>query len=175
MQVKGPIAVDAMGGDGAPQTIVRGALESVTDSGISVCLVGPQKRLRRELGRFRFLPSGLELVDAPDVVGMNISVLRGKKHSSLNVCAELVREGRATAMVTAGNTGAAWVAAKAALGMIDGVDRPALAWCPRKRVIPWSSMSAPTWSASQTSSCSSPSWARSTRRRCSVWIRRRWA
>ena len=130
MPAKGPIAVDAMGGDGAPQTIIRGALESVTDSGISVCLVGPQKRLRRELGRFRFLPSGLELVDAPEVVGMNdpaISVLRGKKNSSLNVCAELVHDGRATAMVTAGNTGAAWVAAKAALGMIDGVDRPALA------------------------------------------------
>jgi len=130
MSAKGPIAVDAMGGDGAPQTIIRGALESVTDSGISVCLVGPQKRLRRELGRFRFLPSGLEIVDAPEVVGMNdpaISVLRGKKNSSLNVCAELVHDGRATAMVTAGNTGAAWVAAKAALGMIDGVDRPALA------------------------------------------------
>ena len=130
MPAEGPIAVDAMGGDGAPQTIIRGALESVTESGISVCLVGPQRRLRRELGRFRILPSGLELVDAPDVVGMNdpaISVLRGKKHSSLNVCAELVREGRATAMVTAGNTGAAWVAAKTALGMIDGVDRPALA------------------------------------------------
>ena len=71
MPAEGPIAVDAMGGDGAPQTIVRGALEAVTDSGISVFLVGPQKRLRRELGRFRFLPSGLELVDAPDVVGMN--------------------------------------------------------------------------------------------------------
>jgi glycerol-3-phosphate acyltransferase PlsX len=130
MPAEGPIAVDAMGGDGAPQVIIRGALEAVTDSGISIHLVGPQKRLRRELGRFRFLPSGLELVDAPEVVGMNdpaISVLRGKKHSSLNVCAELVREGRATAMVTAGNTGAAWVAAKSALGMIDGVDRPALA------------------------------------------------
>ena len=126
----GPIAVDAMGGDGAPQAIVRGALEAVTESGIPVHLVGPQKRLRRELGRFRFLPSGLELVDAPEVVGMDdpaISVLRGKKRSSLNVCAELVRDKRATAMVTAGNTGAAWVAAKAALGMIDGVDRPALA------------------------------------------------
>ena len=127
---KGPIAVDAMGGDGAPQAIVRGALEAVTDSGMQILLVGPQKRLRRELGRFRFLPSGLELVDAPEVVGMNdpaISVLRGKKRSSLNVCAELVQESRAMAMVTAGNTGAAWVAAKAALGMIDGVDRPALA------------------------------------------------
>jgi glycerol-3-phosphate acyltransferase PlsX len=130
MQAKGPIAVDAMGGDGAPQTIVRGALEAVTQVGIPVHLVGPQKRLRRELGRFRSLPSGLELVDAPDVVGMKdpaISVLRGKTRSSLNVCAELVRDRRATAMVTAGNTGAAWVAAKTTLGMIEGVDRPALA------------------------------------------------
>ena len=127
---EGPIAVDAMGGDGAPQAIIRGALEAVTESGIPVHLVGPQKRLRRELGRFRFLPSGLELVDAPEVVAMSdpaISVLRSKKRSSLNICAELVRDKKATAMVTAGNTGAAWVAAKAALGMIDGVDRPALA------------------------------------------------
>ncbi len=130
MKANGPIAVDAMGGDGAPQTIVRGVLETVTQVGIPVCLVGPQKRLRRELGRFRSLPSGLELVDARDVVGMKdpaISVLRGKTRSSLNVCAELVREGRATAMVTAGNTGAAWIAAKSTLGMIGGVDRPALA------------------------------------------------
>jgi glycerol-3-phosphate acyltransferase PlsX len=119
-----------MGGDGAPQVAVRGALEAITDFETPVLLVGPQKRLRRELGRFRILPSGLELVDAPDVVRMQdppISVLRGKRRSSLNVCAELVSEGQAAAMVTAGNTGAAWVAAKSALGMINGVDRPALA------------------------------------------------
>jgi glycerol-3-phosphate acyltransferase PlsX len=119
-----------MGGDGAPQVAVRGALEAVTVFDTPILLVGPQKRLRRELGRFRFLPSGLELIDAPDVVGMRdppISVLRGKRRSSLNVCAELVSDGQAVAMVTAGNTGAAWVAAKSALGMIDGVDRPALA------------------------------------------------
>jgi glycerol-3-phosphate acyltransferase PlsX len=119
-----------MGGDGAPQVAVRGALEAVTDLETPVLLVGPQKRLRRELGRFRFLPSGLELVDAPDVIRMQdppISVLRGKNRSSLNVCAELVSDRQAAAMVTAGNTGAAWVAAKSVLGMIDGVDRPALA------------------------------------------------
>jgi glycerol-3-phosphate acyltransferase PlsX len=119
-----------MGGDGAPHAVVRGVLEAVTDLKIPVLLVGPQKRLRRELGRFRTLPSGLELIDAPDVVGMHdppVSVLRGKSRSSLNLCAELVHNGSARAMVTAGNTGAAWVAAKAALGMIDGVDRPALA------------------------------------------------
>ncbi len=130
MRVKGPIAVDAMGGDGAPQAIIRGAVEAVTKLGIPVLLAGPYKRLRREMGRFRMLPSGLELVDAPDVVGMQdppVSVLRGKKNSSLTVCAELVHAGRARAMVTAGNTGAAWVAAKATLGMIAGVERPALA------------------------------------------------
>lgn len=124
------IALDAMGGDGPPQIRIQGALDAVTECGLSVQLVGPAKKLRRELGRFRSLPDGLELVDAAEVVGMHdppLSVLRSKRNSSLTVCAELVRNGRAAAMVTAGNTGAAWVAAKSALGMIDGVDRPALA------------------------------------------------
>lgn len=124
------IALDAMGGDGSPQIRVQGALDAISDHGLSVCLVGPIKRLRRELGRFRTVPSGLELVDATDVVEMQdppLTVLRGKRNSSLSVCADLVRSGRAAAMVTAGNTGAAWVAAKSSLGMIGGVDRPALA------------------------------------------------
>jgi glycerol-3-phosphate acyltransferase PlsX len=125
----GCIALDAMGGDGAPMEIIQGALEAA-DLGMPVCLVGPAKRVRRDLGRFRPLPSGVELVDAPDVVLMDdppLSVLRGKRRSSLNVCAELVRDGVALAMVTAGNTGAAWVAAKSTLGMIQGLERPALA------------------------------------------------
>jgi len=124
------IALDAMGGDGTPQIRIQGALDAIADYGLPVCLVGPIKRLRRELGRFRSLPDGLELVDATDVVDMQdppLTVLRGKRNSSLSVCAELVRSGQASAMVTAGNTGAAWVAAKSALGMINGVDRPALA------------------------------------------------
>lgn len=124
------IALDAMGGDGPPQIRIQGALDAVADFGQSVCLVGPIRRLRRDLGRFRQVPSGLELVDAVEVVDMQdppLTVLRSKRNSSLTVCAELVRNGRASAMVTAGNTGAAWVAAKSSLGMIDGVDRPALA------------------------------------------------
>ncbi len=124
------IALDAMGGDGPPQVRVQGALDAIANHGLSVCLVGPIKRLRRELGRFRTVPSGLELVDAAEVVEMQdppLTVLRGKRNSSLSVCADLVRSGRAAAMVTAGNTGAAWVAAKSSLGMIGGVDRPALA------------------------------------------------
>ncbi|HHQ48532.1 MAG TPA: phosphate acyltransferase PlsX, partial [Acidobacteria bacterium] len=104
--------------------------EVVQNTGTPVFLVGPAKQIRHELGRFRALPSGLEIVDAPDVVTMEDSpmvVLRGKRRSSLTVCAELVRDGQAAAMVTAGNTGAAWVAAKSVLGMIEGVERPALA------------------------------------------------
>ncbi len=130
MRVKGPIAIDAMGGDGAPQAAISGAREAVEQLGIDILLVGPVKRLRKEMGRLRPLPGGIELVDAPDVVAMDdspLSVLREKPDSSLSVCARLVKEGRAVAMVTAGNTGAAWVAAKSNLGMIDGVDRPALA------------------------------------------------
>ncbi len=124
------IALDAMGGDDAPRVAIAGALEAIEQHGVAVRLVGPERRLRRDLGRFRALPSGLDIVDAPEVVTMDdpaVSVLRGKRSSSLCVCAELVRDGRARAMVTAGNTGAAWVAAKATLGMIPGVDRPALA------------------------------------------------
>jgi len=127
---RSPIALDAMGGDGAPRSIVAGALEAVHEFGIPVTLVGPIRKLRREVGRFKLMLHGLELVDAADVVAMEdppISVLRRKRNSSLSVCAGLVKEGAAAAMVTAGNTGAAWVAAKSALGMIDGVDRPALA------------------------------------------------
>jgi phosphate acyltransferase len=124
------IALDAMGGDSAPEACIEGALAAVTELRIPVLLVGPVRRLRRELGLFRALPEGLELVDAPEVVTMAeppLAAVRDKPRSSLAVCAELVASGRAAAMVTAGNTGAAWLTARGVLGMIDGVDRPALA------------------------------------------------
>jgi len=82
------------------------------------------------MGRFRALPSDLEIVDAPEIVDMADSpavVLRAKRESSLAVVARMPASGEADAMVTAGNTGAAWIAAKAALGMIPGIERPALA------------------------------------------------
>ncbi len=126
----GAVALDAVGGDNAPEVTVQGALEAVEQLDIPVLLVGPQRAIRRELGRFRKLPDKLEIVDAPDVVAMDDSplvVLRKKRRSSLTVCAELVRDGQAVAMVTAGNTGAAWVAAKARMGLIEGIERPALA------------------------------------------------
>ena len=126
----GAIAVDAMGGDDAPAVVVRGAVDAARDLEIPVVLVGPERILRQRLSALRPLPSNLDLVDAPDVVRMDDSpmvVLRGKRRSSLSVGAELVRDGFAAALVTAGNSGAAWVAARSILGMLPGVDRPALA------------------------------------------------
>jgi glycerol-3-phosphate acyltransferase PlsX len=119
-----------MGGDNAPRAVIEGALEAVVEDRLQVCFVGPMDRLRRELNRYTLTGHGVDVVHAPEVVGMDeppVAVLRAKPRCSLNVCAELVRQGRASAMVTAGNTGAAWVAAKSTLGMIEGVERPALA------------------------------------------------
>ena len=128
------IAVDAMGGDHAPQSPVEGAVRAVTEDGTSVFLVGDRSRIEAELSRLGFSgQSGhrrLEVVHAEEVVGMDepaITPIRKKRRSSIRLCAELVKEGRAQAMVTAGNTGAAMISAKMVIGTVAGVDRPALA------------------------------------------------
>lgn len=128
------IALDAMGGDYAPGVIVDGALRSASEDGTSLLLVGRGDRLRAELERHG-PPSGdvaqlIELVEAEEVVGMDesaITPIRKKRRSSIRICAEQVREGRAQAMLSAGNTGATMIAAKMVIGTIEGVERPALA------------------------------------------------
>src|SRR6185295_13685084 len=120
-----PIAVDAMGGDLAPQSAVEGAFRAATQDGSSVLLVGDRTRLEAELRRFGDARGRIEVVHAEEVVGMDepaITPIRRKRRSSLRICAELVKDGRAQAMVTAGNTGAAMVT-----GTVAGLDRPALA------------------------------------------------
>lgn len=125
-----PIAVDAMGGDFAPQSAVAGAYLAFKEDGISVLLVGDRPRVEAELRRLEAPPGRIEIVHADEVVGMDepaITPIRKKRRSSLRICAELVREGKAQAMVTAGNTGAAMIVAKMVIGTVEGVDRPALA------------------------------------------------
>jgi phosphate acyltransferase len=124
-----PIAVDAMGGDHAPQCAVEGALRAAAGDGASILLVGDRTRVEAELARLG-ARGQIEIVHAEEVVGMDepaITPIRKKRRSSLRLCAELVKDGRAQAMVTAGNTGAAMVAAKMVIGTVAGVDRPALA------------------------------------------------
>ncbi|HSF41664.1 MAG TPA: phosphate acyltransferase PlsX [Thermoanaerobaculia bacterium] len=125
-----PIAVDAMGGDYAPQSAVEGAFRAATEDGASVILVGDRVRVEAELRKHGDAFGRIEVVHAEEVVGMDepaITPIRKKRRSSIRLCAELVKEGRAQALVTAGNTGAAMIAAKMVIGTVAGVDRPALA------------------------------------------------
>lgn len=124
------IAVDAMGGDHAPDAVVAGAFEAATRDGVQVLLVGRQKEIYRRLKRWGSADGLIEVVDAEEVVEMDepaITPIRRKRRSSIRVCCELVSEGKAEALVSFGNTGAALTSAKTVIGMTRGVDRPALA------------------------------------------------
>lgn len=123
------IAVDAMGGDHGPAVVVEGAVAAVRELGTSVVLVGDSAAIERELHRLGD-PSGVEIRHASQVVGMGESpsqALRRKRDSSLRIAAELVRDGEASAFVSAGNTGAAMAVAMFVVGVLRGVDRPAIA------------------------------------------------
>ncbi|HEX7828096.1 MAG TPA: phosphate acyltransferase PlsX [Thermoanaerobaculia bacterium] len=123
------IALDAMGGDHAPDAIVAGALQAVSEyPNILVTLVGREEVLREKLGGN--VPSRIDIADAREVVDMTdtaLAPLRRKRNSSIRVCANLVAEGKADTMVSAGHTGAAMTSAYKVIGMIEGVSRPALA------------------------------------------------
>jgi len=124
------IAVDAMGGDDAPRNIVDGALAAVRHFDLGVLLVGRADAVGAELERHDGDRARVRIVDAPDVVAMEESAslaLRRKPASSIRVAAEAVARGEASALVSAGHTGATVMAAHGAFGMLHGVDRPALA------------------------------------------------
>jgi glycerol-3-phosphate acyltransferase PlsX len=123
------IAVDAMGGDFGPKATVPGALRAAEDFGVDVLLVGLENVIRREIERTGLRNSRVTVIDAPEAIGMGESVLafRKKKASSIRVGAQLVKDGRAEAFVSMGNTGAVVYISREVLGSLKGVDRPALA------------------------------------------------
>jgi len=122
------VALDAMGGDNAPTANVLGALDARDELGVDVLLVGDEAVLAGEMdsasrGRLRVL-------HAPDTVAMGEEgafAIKNREGASIVVAAEAVREGRAQAMVSAGNTGAAMAAAFFSWGRIKGIKRPAVA------------------------------------------------
>src|SRR5580765_1292464 len=124
------IAVDAMGGDDAPRNIVDGAVAAVRHFDLGVVLVGRAQEIEAELASTSVDRANVRIVDTPDVVGMEESptaALRRKPAASIRVAADLVARGEASALFSAGHTGATVMAAHAAFGMLPGVDRPALA------------------------------------------------
>ncbi|MCH6557961.1 MAG: phosphate acyltransferase PlsX [Nitrospirae bacterium] len=124
------IAVDAMGGDYGLAPNVEGAVQAVAEVDLEVVLVGDEPQITDQLRRLSCSDPRLVVRHASQTVGMHESpalVARKKRDSSVWVATELVKAGEANAMVSAGNTGAAMVAAFFVLGLIKGVERPAIA------------------------------------------------
>jgi glycerol-3-phosphate acyltransferase PlsX len=117
-----PIALDAMGGDLAPGEVIAGARRAVDELGLAVTLVGVPELMGD--------PLGLEVVACSEVIAMDddpAASVRKKKDSSLVRAAELVRDAKASAMVSAGNTGATMASALLRMGRLPGVVRPCIA------------------------------------------------
>lgn len=121
-----------MGGDAAPGEVVAGAVAAARDLNITIRLVGPSAIVAAELARVGgpSAPGNLSILDAADVIGMDeapLSALRRKPLASIKVATDLVARGEASAVYSAGHTGATLMAAHAAFGMLPGAERPALA------------------------------------------------
>src|SRR5579862_523170 len=124
------IAVDAMGADHAPKPEVEGAIRAVRTLGVKVILVGRQEVIRRELAQHEGAASlPIEVLHASEHVTMEDSAakaMRAKRDSSMRVASRLVRDKLADGFVSAGNSGACMAIAKTVMGVVPGVDRPAL-------------------------------------------------
>jgi glycerol-3-phosphate acyltransferase PlsX len=120
-----PVAVDALGGDKAPDEILKGTLDAVA-AGIPCVLVGPEN-----LASLTSIDiSSLDVIPASEVIAMDedpAGGVRRKKDSTLVRAAEAVRDGKASAMISAGNTGATMASALLRMGRVKGVNRPAIA------------------------------------------------
>ncbi len=125
------IALDAMGGDSAPDVEVEGALKAAPElNGHELILVGDEARIRRAAARFRGIPSGVAVRHASQVVTMDdppVEAMRHKPDSSIARCIELMANGEADAVVSAGNTGAVVALATFRLGLLEGARRPGIA------------------------------------------------
>ena len=124
------IAIDAMGGDFAPRSIVEGAILAAREHGIPVVLVGEEKTIRQEAAMVSGSDSlPLTFVHASEAVGMDespLTAIRKKKDSSIKVAFDLLKKGEVSAVVSAGNSGAVLATAVFVLEKLTGVDRPAI-------------------------------------------------
>jgi len=124
------IAVDAMGGDFAPQNIVEGAYMAAKEHGLKVVLVGDEDQVSRELSKYPTSKLPIYIHHTPHVVAMHDSpsmVLRRMKESSIKVAIDLEKQEQVSGVVSAGNSGAAMALAMFIFKKLEGVDRPAIA------------------------------------------------
>ena len=127
------ILIDAMGGDHAPDEIVKGAIDAAKEFGVQIVLVGRGEAVLKSLGNLGYdtLPQGIEIANADDVVDMHddpATVVRKKKDSSMVVGLRMLAEGQGDAMISAGSTGALLSAATLVVKRVKGIRRAA--FCP---------------------------------------------
>ncbi len=124
------IAVDAMGGDYAPGAIIRGVLDAIKKFEVTVVLVGQSDRIQAELAAHKFDRSKIEIVHAEEIIEMHeppAVAIRKKKNSSITIGVNLLKEGKADAFFSAGNTGGVVCAATLFLGLLETIERPGIA------------------------------------------------
>ena len=124
------IALDAMGGDTAPEPTVAGAIRAAREFPAEIVLVGQREAIEQQLSRYPWRPANLSIVHAPEIIGMEespVASIRKKRESSINVGVGLLKEKQVDAFVSAGNTGAVVSASILLAGLLPGIERPGIA------------------------------------------------
>ncbi len=126
---KTKIAIDAMGGDNAPVEIIKGTVSAVNKNDFIALLVGDEKTINEELTKYKYDKTKIEVVPSKTIVencDQPTKAIKEKKDSSMVIALNLVKEGRADAVISAGNTGALLTGATLIVGRIKGIKRPCL-------------------------------------------------
>ncbi|ONI46062.1 phosphate acyltransferase [Epulopiscium sp. SCG-B10WGA-EpuloA2] len=125
------IAIDAMGGDNAPKEIIKGCIEALENEKCkaTLVLVGKEDVIKKELQKYKFDKTRIEIKNANDIITMedSFSAVRTKKESSMCVGLHLVRDGEVKGIISAGNSGALVAGATSIVGRLKGVKRPVIA------------------------------------------------
>lgn len=124
------LAVDGMGGDYCPSSVVEGCVQAVKEFDVNIFITGPEANIKSELSKYDYDESKITIVDAKEVISPNehsAMAIRRKKDSSLYKALELVKNKEVEGVVSAGSTGAFMAGATLIIGRIDGILRPALA------------------------------------------------
>lgn len=125
------IVIDGMGGDNAPKSNVEGVVNAIKEYGVDIIITGDKEILENEFAKHEFDKSKLEIVHTTEIIENEdkpVKAIRSKKDSSMVVALRMVKENKADAIVSAGNTGALLAGGLFVVGRIKGIDRPCL--CP---------------------------------------------
>ncbi|HSQ88468.1 phosphate acyltransferase PlsX [Romboutsia sp.] len=125
------IVIDGMGGDNAPKSNVEGAISAIKEYNVDLIITGDKDVLEKEFSNYEFDRSKLEIVHTTEIIQNEdkpVKAIKSKKDSSMVVALRLVKEGKADAVISAGNTGALLAGGLFVVGRIKGIDRPCL--CP---------------------------------------------